>query len=294
MTTTAWQRIIRFVAENGKTYYGEPIAPLSEDIGVLFKSGKTLEAKIVTGDIFTDAVVTDEIVKVAQLLGPLTADQVPIFRCIGLNYLKHILEAGRTPPPYPSFFYKPRTSVADFDEAIPAPKITQDNQLDYEGELAVVIGKTGKDIKKEDALDYVLGYTSGNDVSARTWQRDPAFAGRVPQWGFSKSFDRWAPLGPALVSALVIGDPGKLKLTTTVNGELRQSTNTDDLIFNIPELIAFVSQGTTLEAGTVILSGTPGGVGVAPNKPPRALKDGDEVRVYVEKIGTLYNTFKYE
>lgn len=294
MSSSAWKRLIRFVAENGETYYGEPLAPLSEDIGVLYKLGKELSAYVITGNIFEDAVVTGEVKVVKRLLGPLVSLDVPIVKCVGLNYMKHILEAGRTPPPYPSFFFKPRTSIGDFDEAIPAPKIVQNDQMDYEGEVCVVIGKSGKDIKKEDALSYVLGYTSGNDVSARQWQRDPAFAGRVPQWCFSKGFDKWAPLGPALISSLVITDPGHLSLTTTVNVEVRQSTNTDDLIFSIPEIIAFISQGTTLEAGTVIMSGTPGGVGVVQGKTPRALKHGDEVKVSVEKIGTLYNTVKYE
>ena len=293
MTATSWKRLIRFVAENGKIYLGEPIAPLSEDIGESYKLGKTLKARVIEGNIFTEAVVTDKVLTVKKLLGPLTEADVPIVKCVGLNYMKHILEAKRTPPPYPSIFYKPRAAIAYFDEAIPAPKIVQNDQLDYEGELCVVIGKTGKDIKKEDALDYVLGYTSGNDVSARTWQRNPAFAGNVPQWCFSKSFDRWAPLGPALVSSSVIQNPGKLDLKTFVNGELRQTTNTDDLIFNVQEIIAFVSQGTTLEAGTVIMSGTPGGVGISAGN-SRPLKNGDEVKVFVEQIGTLYNTMRYE
>ncbi|CDK26263.1 unnamed protein product [Kuraishia capsulata CBS 1993] len=289
----AWKRLIRFVAEDGKIYQGQPIGSPSEDIGKLFSEGAKIQANVITGDIFHDAIVTEQILEVKKLLGPLTPAQVPLLKCVGLNYMKHIREANRTPPPYPSIFFKAGTAVADHGEPIPVPKIAQDGQLDYEGELCVVIGKTGKDIKKEDALDYVLGYTAGNDVSARFWQRKPEFAGRVPQWNFSKGFDKWAPLGPVLVSSEVITSPGKLDLKTLVNGEIRQHTNTDDLIFDIPAIIAFISQGTTLQAGTVIMSGTPGGVGIAASGTPRPLNDGDVVEITIEEIGTLSNKMQF-
>lgn len=292
---SSWNRLIRFVANDGKIYRGEPaISDTAYDIGKLFAAGETIKAKVVVGEnIFTDAQVTDEILEVKKLLGPLTADDVPIIKCVGLNYMKHIREAGRTPPPYPSIFYKPRFSVADHGEPIPIPKIAQKKQCDYEGELCVVIGKTGRDIKEEDALGYIVGYVSGNDVSSRTWQRDPTYAGGVPQWCFSKSFDKYAPLGPVLVSTKVISNPGALKLETRVNGEVRQNTNTDDLLFSVPKVIAFISQNTTLEAGTVIMMGTPGGVG-AGMKPPKYLNDGDVVEVEIEKIGTLSNKMDFE
>ncbi|CUM49410.1 uncharacterized protein AC631_05900 [Debaryomyces fabryi] len=291
----SWNRLIRFVANDGKIYRGEPIiSDTAYDIGKIFAAGETIKAKVVVGEnIFNDAKVTDEVLEVRKLLGPLTADDVPIIKCVGLNYMKHIHEAGRTPPPYPSIFYKPRFSVADHGELIPIPKIAQKHQCDYEGELCVIIGKTGRDIKEEEALDYIAGYTSGNDISSRTWQRDPAYAGGVPQWCFSKSFDKYAPLGPVLVSTKAIPDPGVLKLETRVNGETRQNTNTDDLLFSIPKIIAFISQNTTLEAGTVIMTGTPGGVG-AGFKPPKYLNDGDMVEVEIEKIGTLSNKMDFE
>jgi 2-keto-4-pentenoate hydratase/2-oxohepta-3-ene-1,7-dioic acid hydratase in catechol pathway len=167
----------------------------------------------------------------------------------------------------------------------------------------IVIGKTGKDIPKEKALEYIAGYVAGDDVSARKWQRDPAYAGGVPQWCFSKGFDRYAPLGPCIVSQKVIGDAGKLQLQTRVNGDIRQDTNTDDLIFGIPELISFLSQGTTLQKGSLIMTGTPSGIhfvslftiGVAMGmNPPMWLKDGDTVEVSIEKIGTLKHTIKFE
>jgi 2-keto-4-pentenoate hydratase/2-oxohepta-3-ene-1,7-dioic acid hydratase in catechol pathway len=291
--TATWKRLIRFVAQDGKIYRGEPIVSDSEfDVGKQYLSGKAIQAKVVTGDIFSDAVVTDQVLEVKKLLGPLTEDDVPIIKCVGLNYMKHIQEGGRTPPPYPSIFYKPRFCVADFGEDVPIPEIAQENQVDYEGELCIVIGKSGKNIKEEDALSHVAGYVSGNDVSARTWQKNPKFAGGVPQWCFSKSFDKYAPLGPALVSLQVISDPGTLQLETRVNGELRQNANTDDLLFNVPKIISFISQSTTLEKGTVIMTGTPSGVAMG-MKEPKYLQNGDVVSVYIDKIGTLSNKMSF-
>ncbi|KAI5956626.1 hypothetical protein KGF57_003433 [Candida theae] len=292
---TAWKRLIRFVANDGKIYKGEPIVTDTEyDVGEQFLDGKTIKARVIKGEnIFEDAVVTDEVLEVKQLLGPLTQDEVPIIKCVGLNYMKHIQEGGRTPPPFPSIFYKPRFAVADFGEPIPIPKIAQENQCDYEGELCVVIGKTGKDIKEEDALSYVGGYVSGNDVSARTWQKDPKYAGGVPQWCFSKSFDKYAPLGPQLVSTQVIPNPAALHLTTRVNGKVRQDTGTNDLLFNIPKIIAFISQSTTLEQGTVIMTGTPSGVAMGMKPSPKYLQNNDEVQVEISQIGTLSNKMDF-
>lgn len=208
-------------------------------------------------------------------------------------YKTTVKEAGRKPPPFPFFFIKPRDSIASFDEDIPVPKIAQNDQCDWEGELSIVIGKTGKDIKKEDALEYVAGYVVSNDVSARKWQRDPAYAGSVPQWGFSKGFDKWAPLGPMIVSPLVVGDAGNLSLQTSVDGVLRQDSNTSDLIFGVKEIIAFISQGTTLEKGTVIMTGTPSGVALGMENPPW-LKHGQVVEVTIEQLGSIRNNVRFE
>lgn len=204
-----------------------------------------------------------------------------------------VKEGGRTPPPYPSLFFKPSTCVAAYNEDIPIPKIAQEDQVDYEGELAIVIGKAGKNISEDDALPYIAGYCAANDVSARTWQRDPAFAGGVPQWCFSKGFDKYAPISPVLVSPEVVGAADKLQLKTWVNGELRQDTNTDDLLFGVKKIIAFLSQGTTLEKGTVILTGTPAGVAMG-MKPPKYLKDGDVVEVRIEQLGSVKNKMAFE
>jgi 2-keto-4-pentenoate hydratase/2-oxohepta-3-ene-1,7-dioic acid hydratase in catechol pathway len=222
-----------------------------------------------------------------------------------------VAEGGRKPPPYPSLFIKPSTCIASSDEDIPIPKITQENQLDYEGELvsispqflenqlliyskAIIIGKTGKNISSNDALDYVAGYASSNDVSARTWQRDPAYAGVVPQWCFSKGFDKFAPLGPMIVSPAVVGAADNLRLQTFVNGHLRQESNTDDLLFGVRAIISFLSQGTTLEKGTVILTGTPAGVAMGMKPKPQYLKDSDVVEVRIEGLGSCKNRMVFE
>lgn len=291
----SWKRLIRFVAQDGKIYRGEPILKGNDyDVGRMFLEGEKIQARVIKGDnIFQNSVVTDDILDVKKLLGPLAQSDVPIVKCIGLNYSKHIEESGIPKPPYPPLFYKPRTAVADFNEPIPIPRIAQKDQCDFEGELCVVIGKTGKNITEEKALDHVAGYVVGNDVSARTWQMHPDYAGGVPQWCFSKSFDKYAPLGPQLVSTSLIPDPSVLHLTTKINGELRQDTSTGDLLFNVAKIIAFLSQETTLEQGTVIMTGTPSGVCLGMN-PPKYLKHGDEVKVRITEIGTLVNTMDFQ
>lgn len=166
-------------------------------------------------------------------------------------------------------------------------------QADYEGELVILVGKDAKNISEAEALSYVAAYTVGNDVSARDWQREAAKAGPVPQWTFSKSFDKYAPLGPCLVSTSVIGEADNLQLRTFVNGELRQQANTSDLCFGVKRLIAFCSQGQTLEAGSLIMTGTPGGVGLFMT-PPAFLKDGDMIEVEIDQIGRLKNKILFE
>ncbi|KAK3946570.1 hypothetical protein QBC32DRAFT_357474 [Pseudoneurospora amorphoporcata] len=290
--TTTFERLIRFQDEAGQPRYGEPVLSSIHDLDEAVSQG-TLEATVWEGSNIFSLAPTTQILSVKKLLPILTAEDVPLVKCVGLNYMKHIQEGGRKPPPYPSIFIKPRTSVAGFNEDIPIPKLAQDDQLDYEGELCIVIGKTGKDIPKNEALQYIAGFVSSNDVSARKWQRDPAFAGGVPQWCFSKGFDRFAPLGPVLVSPKLVGNAGNLRLQTFVNGELRQDTNTSDLLFNTEDIVAFVSQGTTLEAGTVIMTGTPAGVAMG-MKEPKWLKDGDVVEVRIEQLGSVKNRMSFQ
>ncbi|KAL1857770.1 hypothetical protein Plec18170_002994 [Paecilomyces lecythidis] len=287
-----WSRLIRYRdSPEGPVRFGEPILnDGNEDIASMALENKLL-VKVCEGTDPFSLRVTDQIATVHQLLGPLAAQHVPIIRCIGLNYKSHILETGRALPTCPTVFTKPSPAVADHGASVPIPKVAQ-SQCDYEGELVIVIGRNGKDISESEALEYVAGYTVGNDVSSRDWQREPEKAGPVPQWSFSKSFDQYAPLGPCLVSTSVLGEADDLPLETTVNGETRQKSNTSDLWFGVRRLVAFCSQGQTLQKGSLIMTGTPGGVGLFMS-PPTFLKDGDEVSVRIGGIGTLRNTIRY-
>jgi len=170
-------------------------------------------------------------------------------------------------------------------DPIIVPKIAQDPpEVDYECELAVVIGKACKNVTAQDALKYVLGYMCANDVSARQWQMNRGGG----QWNFGKGFDTFCPLGPVLSSTSVIPDPNALKISTILNGNTMQSSNTNDMIFSVSRIIEYMSQSTTLLPGTVILTGTPEGVGFA-RKPPVFLKEGDVVTIDIQNIGQLTN-----
>ena len=204
-----------------------------------------------------------------------------------------VLEGGRRSlPPYPTLFTKFSACVTDYDCDVAIPKIAQ-AQCDYEGELTVVIGRDAKDVSEDEALDYVAAYTVGNDVSSRDWQRDPDKAGPMPQATFSKSFDEYAPLGPCLVAQRLLGAADSLDLRTWVNGEERQNGNTSDLCFGIKSLVSFLSQGQTLQKGSLIMTGTPSGVGLF-MKPPNFLKHGDVVEVEIEGIGRLKNRMAFK
>ena len=203
--------------------------------------------------------------------------------CVGHNFRKHIQEMGRELPSHPVIFAKFANTILGPDDAIPFYPISE--QLDYEAEFTFVIGKQARNVAEEDALDYVAGYTITNDVTYRDIQR------RTLQWLQGKTVDGSAPMGPYLVTADEIGDPSGLSMVLKVNGEVRQSTNTDDFVFNVPKLVSFLSGLMTLEPGDVVLTGTPGGVGVAMN-PPQFLKDGDVVTIEVDKIGSLENKVK--
>ena len=211
----------------------------------------------------------------ARLLAPIPRPRKNIF-CVGRNYVEHARERGAEAPEHPVFFTKPPTSVVGPDARVPYPSQTQ--QFDYEGELAVVIGQGGRDIPRERALEHVFGYTILNDLTARDLQR------RHQQWFKGKSLDGTCPLGPAIVSADEVGDPHRLQLETRVNGELRQSASTELFIFDIPELIAVLSAGMTLEPGDIIATGTPAGVGAATGQ---LLQRGDRVDITITGLGTL-------
>lgn len=257
---TAWNRLVRYIsASDGREKYGEPILDSDEaDIASLAQDGK-LEVTVLEGNDPLSAKPTSNKDRVQRLLGPLREQDVPIIRCIGLNYKSHIKETGRPLPPHPSVFTKPSPAVAGHLDDIPIPKIAQE-QCDYEGELTIVIGRDAKNVSEDDALDYVAAYTVGNDVSARDWQREPSKAGGVPQWTFSKSFDKYAPLGPVLVSPKLLGAADKQDLRTLVNDEPepRQKGNTSDLCHGVRALVSFCSTGQKLQKGSLIMTGTPG------------------------------------
>lgn len=202
------------------------------------------------------------------------------FLGIGLNYADHISETGRDKPEYPTFFTKQSTCVIGDGDAIQCPKVSE--KVDYEGELAFVIGKRCRHVSVEQARQVIAGYTICNDVTVRDWQQ------RTPTWTLGKSFDTHGPLGPWLVTADEIADPHNLSLKTWVDDELRQNANTAEMIFNCYEMVAYLSQAMTLEPGDVISTGTPAGVGVK-MKPRGYLKPGQTVRIEIEGIGTLRN-----
>lgn len=180
--------------------------------------------------------------------------------------------------------------MAGPDDAIPIHPEAQP-QLDYEGELGVVIGKDAKNVSEEDALSHVLGYVNSNDVSARNFQMPADVSGG--QFCFAKSFDSFAPLGPVIASPKVVPSPQALNLVTKVNGTVRQTTSTEDMIWSVKQIISFASKGTTLKKGTVIMTGTPSGVGLF-MEPKMFLKDGDVVEISIDQLGTLRNTMRFE
>ncbi len=244
-------------------------------------------AREIAGDLFGDFRVADRPVKPGKLLAPVLPANL---LAIGLNYKKHAAESGHGAPEKPVLFIKATSAVQNPGDAIELPRHLASQEVDYECELAVVIGRRCKNATRATALDYVLGYTCANDVSARDWQRKPWGGG---QWCQAKSFDTFCPLGPVLVTKDEIPNPNQLRIRTLLNGQAMQDWNTNDMIFDVPALIEFLSGSKTLLPGTVILTGTPHGVGFARN-PPVWLKPGDTVTIDIEKIGALTNPVALE
>ncbi len=204
--------------------------------------------------------------------------------CIGLNYLKHAKEEGAKIPDEPIIFSKFSNSLTGHLEDIPLPEMSR--QVDYEGELGILMGKKAVNVSEEEALGYVSGYFVANDVSARDLQS------KSSQWLLGKTCDKFAPIGPCVVTSDDIPDPNNLKIKTYVNGELRQSSNTSDMIFYCNHLISYISKHFPLDPGDIILTGTPEGVIVGMPQDQRVwLKNGDVVRVEIENLGTLENKF---
>ncbi len=238
------------------------------------------------GDPFADFSDSGTPVEAKKLLAPV---QPAAILCIGLNYRKHAEESGKPLPEHPVLFMKIPTSVQNPGDPILLPTHLRSNKVDYECELAVVLRRECKNVSRDEALDYVLGYTCANDVSARDWQAQ--WGGS--QWCRGKTFDTFCPLGPVLTTTDEIPDPNALAIKSILNGQTMQVGNTADMIFDVPTLIEFLSGSTRLPAGTVILTGTPPGVGFA-RKPPVFLKDGDTISVEIQCIGTLTNPVRDE
>ncbi len=246
--------------------------------GVMTDDGTVM---LLEGELFGEHRVSTQKADVKKLLSPLLPATIA---CIGLNYRKHAAETGATIPQWPVLFYKSVSTLQHPQDPILLPTTLASYEVDFECELAVVIGKTCKNVKKAEALDYVLGYTCGNDVSARDWQKQIGGG----QWCRGKSFDTFCPLGPWIVTKDEIPNPNALQISTAVNGEVLQDAHTSDMIFDVATLIEFLSGSSTLLPGTVILTGTPSGVGMA-RTPQRWLQSGDQVTITIEGIGQLTN-----
>ena len=260
-------KIVRFQDASGSIHHGNQHAD-----GTVTR---------ITGSILGSFEDSGEQVPVAKLLAPIEPRDII---CIGLNYRKHAAEGGQPIPEFPVVFMKNSGTLQNPGEPIVLPRKLKSDSVDYECELAVVIGKECHNVSRADALSYVLGYTCANDVSARDWQMK--YGGT--QWCRGKTFATFCPLGPVLVTADEIPDPNSLGIRTVLNGQTMQDWNTNDMIFDVPTLIEFLSGSTKLAAGTVILTGTPHGVGGA-RKPPVFLQHGDTVTIEIDGIGSLTN-----
>ncbi len=260
-------RLIRFLS-GGKVYLGR-------------RNDATTATRLI-GDSLFDATDAHAVMSIDSLLSPIVPADI---LCIGLNYREHAKEGGSEIPVNPMLFIKAGNTLNHPGGEIAIPK--RSSMIDYEGELAVVIGQDAKNVSKADALKYVFGYTIANDVSARDWQREKSLGGG--QFARGKSFDGFCPLGPDLVTADEIKNPNALAIKTTLNGQVMQNSTTADMIFDVPTLIESLSSTMTIRAGSIILTGTPSGVGFA-RKPPVWLKAGDEIAIEIEGLGRLVNT----
>ena len=262
-------RVVRFEDESGQACWGSRQGDDDDSVRLMAHNDQGVMA------------LTDRIVQPVRYLAPVIPTGIV---CVAANYAEHARESGAADNEHPVLFLKLPGAVQDPDGPIVLPRQLRSDQVDYEGELAVVVGQTCRNVTPEEALGYVLGYTCANDVSARDWQK---------QWGGGqfcrgKMFDTFCPLGPALATPDEIPDPQNLSIRTRLNGELMQEGHTSQMTFSIAELIAFISGSTTLLPGTVVLTGTPAGVGAA-RDPQVFLQPGDQVSVEIEKIGTLSN-----
>ncbi|KAJ5115289.1 hypothetical protein NUU61_001048 [Penicillium alfredii] len=289
---STFSRLVRFVPKSNPSsiLIGEPVDP-QLDVGLALYQGKEVSVRPFSGSsVLNPGQVTSATETIARILSPLAQTEVGSIRCIGLNYVSHAKEMSLPIPDVPTLFMKPSTALADpWPAPTVLPKITQqDNTGDYESEMVIVIGRDAKDVPESEALDYVLGYTAANDVSSRTSQMNQS------QWTFSKGFDGACPIGPVLASAALIPDASRFQIRGLKSGRVMQDCPLTDLIFSVPQLVSFLTQGTTLPAGTIILTGTPPGVGAA-KKPQEFLQAGDEFAVeLLPHVGTLINKIEHQ
>jgi 2-keto-4-pentenoate hydratase/2-oxohepta-3-ene-1,7-dioic acid hydratase in catechol pathway len=261
-------KIIRFVSGRKKVLQG------------IYNPKRPDLAKIIEGDIFGDYKITSKEAEIKKLLSPINPVNI---LALGINYKKHGDETAMSYPDQPILFLKATTSIVGHDGPIILPAAGSDS-VDYEAELAVIIGKKAKNVPPDKAIDYAMGYTCANDVSARDWQFDK----QKGQWARGKSFDTFCPLGPWIVTKEEIDDPNNISIRCIINGQMVQESKTSEMIFNVQNIVSNLSRSMTLLPGTVILTGTPDGVGFT-RQPPLFLKAGDLVSVEIEKIGTLTN-----
>jgi 2-keto-4-pentenoate hydratase/2-oxohepta-3-ene-1,7-dioic acid hydratase in catechol pathway len=261
-------KIIRFVSGRQKVLHG------------VYNQKHPDSAKIIEGDILGDYKITSREAQIKKLLPPI----IPVnILALGINYKKHGDETAMSYPDQPILFLKATTSIVGHEGPIVLPAAGPDS-VDYEAELAVVMGKKAKNVSPDKAMDYVMGYTCANDVSARDWQFDK----QKGQWARGKSFDTFCPLGPWIVTKEDIDDPNNIGIRCIINGQTVQEAKTSEMIFNVQNIVSNLSRSITLLPGTVILTGTPDGVGFT-RQPPLFLKAGDLVSVEIEKIGILTN-----
>ena len=266
-------KIVRFVSEEGAGLYGA------------FEPGEPDRARVIEGDVLGRFTLTTRIAKIGRILPPVDP---PNILALGFSYGRHAGETASRAPESPVLFIKGTNSLLGPGGTIFLPKAGPE-EVDYEAELALVIGKRAKNVSPEEAMEFVLGYTCGNDVSARDWQMRK----QKQQWARGKSFDTFCPLGPFLVTKDEIPDPNRLRIRSILNGKVMQDSSTSDMLFPVAQIVSDLSRSMTLLPGTVIMTGTPVGVGFV-RKPPVFLQHGDVITIEIEKIGELTNPVERE
>ncbi|KAJ4176993.1 hypothetical protein NW755_014109 [Fusarium falciforme] len=278
-----WTRFVRFISTDDRELCGEPIDQ-DVDVGLAIAAGQSVEVRLLDRPSAVDeSQFTGQTAFIKTLLSPLSTQEVTTIRCIGLNFKDHAAELNCPLPSIPEVFTKPSTTLTSPSSPIILPSSAPD-MVDAEVELAIVLARDCKNVRREDAGRYILGYTAANDVTARDVQS------KTSQWGYSKGFDGFCPLGPCLVRSELFTDVNRgVCLKSTLNGEVLQDGKTDEFIFSVGEIIEHLSRDSTLPKGTVILTGTPSGIGHG-RKPPRYLKAGSDLQITISHgIGTLKN-----